>query len=333
MRPLVLLALFAVLFVFPGRLRAGEDASLQRAIAERMEMVRGGMHKSLRPGDAWERNAALLREKKEAILPHLDPYLADPNPEVRADCVRLLLGVHLLTDSSAARKQVADRLLRMAADNPADGKAIYPRMLIFRQSDFSEEARTAVRKKFLEYYADREKEGAAFSSLILLEGIANIKEDAELLHKLVEEKSDDSMQAKMTSGTGVWWGKLSWQASKALARMGDAKETSRCLEMADSADPNQRVMTLFPQIAYIRQPSVVEYFKKHLFSEEMWQKPSNHSGDNLRDYAREIVGQLSDMVEGFPIESFRFATGKTDQQIILEVKQWFEAHPDYSVIR
>ena len=210
------------------------------------------------------------------------------------------------------KQKVSERLIKAIVDSDASviGSA-YEWLFSLEKEDFNEYAKETIRNSLAKSQPD--------GRMIKICGIADIKEELPLLEELLIEKDNVSYTTK-------WYYKTSWYARLARARMGIKEDIEECIKLSESVeDLDERVVRIFPDIGYIKQPEIIEYFKKYLESDERMPPLSSIVPGSL--YASRVVHILAETLENFPIKQ-KDARNYMEEEIelcrkwILEQKEW-----------
>lgn len=295
----------------------------------------------------------LAKRYGTALVPYLEEYLADPCDRVRREIYEYLVIVGLDSNDVVARQAIVYKLLN--ALTSGDETKVYPAktLLQFTSVDFTEQAKELVRKElrrvllFTNRYQRRD--------FILLAGVADLKSELPLLKQFIDEREEGLklkrarevkeiqkvcagrlrfLRAQRMGLERQWWqGTRVWAALRARARMGVKEDIQRCIELVD-AHPNEdrKGSELLRELAYVRQPEVVDYIYDYLKSDkvEKW-KGRDVIG---RSYAERAAMALVEMLPGFParkglagadagtIKRCRKWMAEQKQKLEQEEKQW-----------
>jgi len=327
-------------------LEAAQENEIRDALSTCMNQVRQRIPDECSKVDA-------VREKYGlAIVPFLEEYMADVNEHVRWQSYRSMILVGVDSNDVVARRGIVYELLTGMQGDVRNRGYLANRLLQFEAADFSTEAKQLVQRQFewaLDGGMTREPR-----DIFLLVGVADLKSELPRLKQFVEEREQEVTRSRAReveerqkslggSGSGPggpqrwlerqWWqGTLVWAALRARARMGIKEDIQRCIELADS-HPNEdyKVSHFLKELAYVRQPEVVDYIYDYLKSDkvEKW-KARDVIGNS---YAERAAMALAEMLPGFPgrkdiggdaktIERCRKWMAEQRQKLEQEKKQW-----------
>jgi hypothetical protein len=111
-------------------------------------------------------------------------------------------------------------------------------------------------------------------------------------------------------------------------RMGVKEDIQRCTELVEShPDEDYRVTRLLHQLAYIRQPEIVNHLHKYLNSD----KSERYKGPDamVKTYGQRAAMALAEMLEGFP---GREDIGG-DQETIERCRKWMSEQTEWEITR
>jgi len=126
--------------------------------------------------------------------------------------------------------------------------------------------------------------------------------------------------------------------------MGVSEDITRCIELVESC-PRERtkIIKVFDEITYVRQPEVIEYLRDYL-DRDVWEAlPSN--GDQKFSSAYHVAGHLAKMLHGFPSihndemeRRIRTSPGgitfqELDGIYVQLCRDWMKIHKTWDIIR
>jgi hypothetical protein len=291
------------------------------------------------------------------LLPPLRRYARDENPAVAFEASRSMFFLLKSADNLPDRQKIVDCLIEMLnEDYHTDLRcdAVRPMLVLSRASDFTPGAKQILQSWVASICDGTYKNPYQIQEIILLVGIANVQSQLARLGELVG-RWDDRLRQMHQREIGEWhkqmvaYGenpprglqasgellrkKTYWQSSslwdvlRARARMGMKEDIRRCIEMAEShPDPNYRAAYLFDQLAYIRQPEVVEYLRSYLDDNRV---PVRRSKDVVvASYAARAASALAGMFENPPIKSYQ-----TRPENILTLQKWMAEQKTWRIVR
>ena len=262
------------------------------------------------------------------LLPHLCPYMEADNLKVQFQVVTAIGGILSTCRELKERQQVVDGLTQWFCNPKCLAQPYIEELLSkVRSEDFSESARTALFEELREAQADAKRHPGALNTCILVVGTADVREALPVLADGAYKSSDD-VETILATRTG-WRSSCAWAALRARARMGVEEDIELCLRFARAfPDRDEHARFLSKDLAYVRQPQVVEYIRPFLFSDHL-----EDVGGSI-DVTPQSEGQwaataLGQMLEGFPWTR-DFSPGESALE---ECRAWMKGRTEYSLIR
>jgi hypothetical protein len=323
---------------------------IARELAACMDVVRTHTY------DGAELNSM---EKKYglAMLPALRQCACDPDSEVARQAYGLILRLAGSAKDEATRQRIIELLVADLKDYRTNGTSdfVTRRLLEFSAVDFSDEAKVDLHEMLS---APRDRRYAPIGGIILMAGVADMKSELPHLQAIVDseredkkasyQKRIDAIEREIAGFSGVkrgppvsmveerkriqrqtyWQDSILWFVMRARARMGVKEDIQQCIEMAEShPDPNYRAERVFEQLAYVRQPEVVEYLRRYLNSDR---PPPFHGYDVVPVSEAERAGSaLQQMLENWPVKTY----GHLMPQQLREARKWMADQKEWKIIR
>lgn len=324
-------------------LRPAEEKEIRDILSACMEQVRQ------RIPDECGRVDSIRKEYGVGLIPYLEDYVTDACSLVRWQAYRSMILIGLDTEELRMRKEIVEKLLVRIRHDPSNDGYLSKRLLQFRAADFSATSRQMVRAQM----GRALKDGTEFEQrdFILLAGVADLKSELPGLQRLIDEKEEGLkrnrakeleeqrkrilMRGKSPSRWDrvvlgkQWWEKtVAWAALRARARMGVKEDISRCIQLVDT-HPNEdyKVRSFLTELAYVRQPQVVDYLRNYLNSDK--KEPDDPPDVIGEAYASRAARALSEMLRGFPNKKGRGA----DPATIERCRQWMTQRKQWDIIR
>lgn len=258
------------------------------------------------------------KEKKVKLLNELENYSNDPSDFIRLTTISLMYEVAEVSDDADTNQDVVNILSQKITDPSLLVSSSAVKLLSrFKKEHFNSSAKAAIMGGF-------KKNNSPDLAIIKLLGVAGVESSIVDLKKLVKEHSKEDSLPKV----GKWYGKLTWGAYLALARMGDRSALDYVIHRVDSEqDEVIKVTQLLKDIAYTRQPGGADYIEKYLFSEERLSAAcGGDQGPRVSGYA---VYNLAGMIEDFPLP---YRPGYSDKEIEL-ARTWMRANSNYKITK
>jgi hypothetical protein len=139
-------------------------------------------------------------------------------------------------------------------------------------------------------------------------------------------------QARVQKGAAgfTWYYTAGWAARLARARMGVREDIERCLELVESVqDANERVLRLFHDVGYIRQPQAIEYLKTYFLSD--LRLPPTNSGELGEPVANYLMPILANALRDFPVASREGRTYSEEERETC--RKWMAEQKGWDIIR
>ena len=312
-------------------LAAGVDEAPGKMKAEVGEAVRGyGTPRSWdvngRPADGNDTptvNAVVDRYGLD-VLPELRPFMQEPDRSVQSGVSSALDLLARKAETPDERKQLADEVLRWFCDPKCQEIVVLVKIADEIGSQYySDELKDGLHDRLA---ASLEKSyGQERVYLVRMAGIVDLKEALPLLgEQAFKEFPHDQSIVKAFGGGG----RLHWDALRARARMGVKEDIQLCLQFAE-ATTDQAILAgfIFEQLAYLRQPEIVEYLKPFAFRDDAAVKAEHDIVEAL--YCDKAVEALAYMIEGFPLQP-----GLPPMEGDVErCREWLRNHPKYTLRR
>jgi hypothetical protein len=128
--------------------------------------------------------------------------------------------------------------------------------------------------------------------------------------------------------------KRKWKIALALARMGEEKCLSYCLNKVKKAPVDDNVVGyVLPDLLYTRQKAAVDYCVALLYSDEKRCRSANPNAPEAILCAYRIIELLAPVILDFPISvnpAIGLASDSYPETLQL-AREWLKAHPDYRI--
>ena len=262
---------------------------------------------------------SILAADPKGVLGKLILFEQDPSPSVRHSAYTIAWQIARRNEDVRIRQEVVRRLLIASNDpEPLVWQQASMRLLSFNAEDFSGAAKSLVRERISEYTPKRE--------MVLVAGVANIQGEMNRLRKMLIDESG----YEKGPHSGRWYGTVGWAARLALSRMGSEEDIAHAISMVVAEpDPVIRVTRLLNDLAYIRQPQVIEILKRYLqIDERLPRIKETVPGTRYCQYALNLLAQI---LEGFPIRSV--GPGGYSQSEIDNAREWMNTQLNRKIIR
>ncbi len=275
--------------------RAGEE--LAKLLTPYMGGVAGGKIQTIE-------SRQLLGFDPNVALPQFEAYEKDPNASVR----RLAYSFEWQYTIGGPpgewhRRTTVERMAKALSDPALEVRTEVRQLLATLDSeDFTDYAKDAIRRLL------KDKPNPD-GGVILLTGVAQIRDQKPYLRGLIAQQHPASLQARL-----------------ALARMGDKEQIAECIRLA-KAEPDlvRRASVLPHQLAYTRQPEVIPVLNEYLLSDK--RLPSVKDGvPGIRccEYALWVLART---LEGFPVAD-KGTVGYSQEQIDT-ARQWMKTQTKF----
>jgi len=264
---------------------------------------------------------SILVADPKGVLGKLRLFEQDPSARVRHSAYTIAWQIAKRSEDLRIRQEVVRRLLIASNDTEQlVWQQASMRLLSFNAEDFSGAAKSLVRERISEYTPKRKRE------MVLVAGVANIQGE---MNRLREMLIDESGYEKGPH-SGRWYGTVGWAARLALSRMGSGEDVAYAISMVEAElDPVIRVTRLLNDLAYIRQPQVVEILKRYLeIDERLPMIKATVPGTRYCQYALNLLAQI---IEGFPVRSV--GPGGYSQSEINFAREWMNTQLKRKIIR
>jgi hypothetical protein len=262
----------------------------------------------------------------KALVPHLATFFSHTSPKVRQDMYGLVGWLGANTSRPSVRRDAVDRLAgvlkREGTGRRSPAGVVTWALLRFSPGDFSDRAKEHI-AEFLRVPSESRE---LTSKIIRIVGLADIRSQIPTLKGLLS----DEIRYRSRSSTP---GPASWEARKALARMGSVEDIERCIEIVESAtDPRMRVAIGLGDLSYIRRREIVEYLLKYLHDDTEFTPIGSEEavryGSLTYTYAHFAASALHEMIRDFPLQK---RPGFCTQEDIRTCREWMAAHRDYEL--
>ncbi|MDD5435446.1 MAG: hypothetical protein PH343_08460 [Nitrospira sp.] len=289
-----------------------------------------------------------IRESKPHIKFNIDEYILSIDDKLALDSLKLyeddtskdvrdkayFLGHRVAKSSSITRirQEMTSRLVKgLNSDELLLWQHTGKWLLDYTNADFTASTKQNIHNLFVKFAKDCHGTAPDMRAydIVLIAGTANIIEEMDNFNKLLFDETN----WKNTS----WYIAVGWAARLARARIGSQLDMDRCIKLVDS-EPNitKRANPLLQQLAYIRQPAVIESLKKHLNSDEQLPLPNNAEIKQIssRNYAAYAAAALAEMLSDFPIkdETKKICFSYTEEDIKL-IRKWMSEQKEFKIIR
>jgi len=236
--------------------------------------------------------------------------LHDPREQVKFQAYSLLKKTGRSLKDKSKRQYVTTKMCEALDSDPAWAARD---MLGFLAIDFNEEAKAHIRKRLATEYESLQSQGHCFSDVILLTGVTDDRSQLKLLRRIHEE----TLKIKPPEKLGKY-AIRHYYALRARARMGVKEDIRECIRLVESITEEYLRVTSLEQLAYVRQPEIVEYIKGYLDSDKV--ASGEPYGKDVLDYpyALEAARVLDKMLVDFP----RRANTETQREWMNEQEVW-----------
>ena len=301
-----------------------EEAPPDLAEAMSQSLSLKNMKASERPADAvWP--AQMGENHGLALVPHLRRYMENQEKGIQFSVIEAMSGIKRACETPAQRRQLVDELVRwFCLPGCREPRRIVGVLDEMRAEDFSDSAKEALCARLVE---SMEKPRLVDErSAALAVGIADVRKALPLLAKQSFKKTDD-VQSIASAGRR-WFDSVRWHWLRARARMGVEEDILLCIRLVEAMPKEcDRATLMFEQLAYVRQPEIVEHLKSYAFRDDV---AVQAEGDILGTlYCEKAIEALAYMIEGFPLEPGRSCYGDR----IEECREWLRNHPKYTLRR
>lgn len=330
------------LLVFANPRLAGDGDIISMLKAKMQSERRGEPRLNIRITDEQLREA-----DPNQVLAALAPYEKEEDWSVRHAAHAYLVRTATLHPTTRVRREVVGRLIDSAYTKQESSNEV-ELLMRFTAKDFDERAKGVIRQAMA-----KDRIGVA---TIRLCGVANLQDQLPRLEALLIDEvayaNDPNLRvsAAMKKYGALdeqtrrfyeerlrmlhrllptkWYRTLSWEARLARARMGVKEDIARCIELAErEEDKRERVLTILPQIGYIRQPEAIEYLRKYLESDERLPR----MGGRRQPYADRVMYILAECLEDYPIEQRPgFTYGPEEIELC---RKWMAGRTEWKIIR
>lgn len=283
----------------------------------------------------------LKRADPNELLATLAPYAQDTNRSVRSSAYAWLARVATLHPTPVVRQQAVSQLVESVYDQKDGNGAEW--LMQFTAEDFNTGAKDVIRQA-----TSKERIGVL---TVRLCGVANMQDQLPRLEALLIDEvafvNDPNVRVSSAAGyedwdphakelqvqlerrfPSKWYHTVGWEARLARARMGVKEDIAKCIELAEREENKaERVLTILPQIGYIRQPEGIQYLRTYLESDERLPR----LGAIRLSYASRVMNILAESLEDYPIKpkpSFNY----TDEEIEL-CRKWMADETNWKIIR
>jgi hypothetical protein len=250
-----------------------------------------------------------VKKHGAALLPELETLYAD---EGMRDRLHEML-IYLAQDGadSGARGAAVLALVRYRLRGPhcpGDYDGWGGRV---RSADFTEEARGMLREELDSQIASK---GTPEPGVITLIGASGATSQLPKLRNLIPLYKQQADPAGLPPQPSQFYLHF-YPPLLACARLGDKESINKCIDLIEALPDDEKVLNL-ETLSYVRQPEVVEYIKKFLFSDS---KEHRSSRDVIEmSYAARATQALLKMLPDFPY----MAPLEERRKWMSEQKQW-----------
>lgn len=298
------LTLFSALLILPELTRAQLP---KEVLHGHMSRVRSGQTPPLSI-------STLNIDSPQAVLSHLQVYLNDSLPTVRAAAADIVYFVSINASDPSDRMLGVYLLLQTYREDDAALNATRLTYLqAYTQEDFSSFARNAVRDLV-------RREPAYFDRIMRLAGFLQLRDLIPDIRPWTQPGNPSAIR---------------WSALISMARLADSTAIAVVLKRATSLPLNDDVVyKLFPDLIYTRSPQLIAYVVEALHQNQ----PNCLAADPERevpiDCGYRIMEQLAPVIKDFPIESDESGDLKTDNypEALESTRLWFRANPGYTIL-
>lgn len=269
----------------------------------------------------WVDDKDLAEADANEIISFLEPYKKDNDFFIKEIAFKSELRLAALHQQNISLRQkiVDDVVDAQLEPNQTLNPHPYMWLMGFRARDFGDETKAKI---FDELKRKPSKQ------IIEICGVADIKEGLPLLKELL---IDEIAYAADPNRRTQWYLTIGWSARLARARMGVQEDINRCIELAESELKGKppRILRLFHDIGYIRQPEAIDFLMTYVFSDEtIGQVKPTVPGEPVASY---VMGILVDSLENFPIKK-REERGYKPEEIEL-CRKWMSEQKEWKIIR
>ncbi len=268
----------------------------------------------------WIDDKDLAKADANEIITFLKPYKEDDTFLIKERAIKLELRLAALHQQDRIlRQKIVDDIVDAQLElNKILNPHPYKWLLGFMAKDFGSETKA---KLFDELKKRPNKQ------IIEICGVADIKEGLPLLKELF---IDEIAYATDPNRHTQWYLTIGWSARLACARMGVQKDIKRCIELAElelNGKP-PRILHLFHDIGYIRQPEAIDLLMKYVFSDERLSEVSPPvPGEPVASY---VIDILAECLRDFPVKK----GGRRYKQEKIELcRKWMSEQTEWKIIR
>lgn len=242
-------------------------------------------------------------------------YLSDSVERIRAKAYNIIKRIGLKSANNAVRQRVVDRLIS-GIDDQSSGISgnISEGLSGFNKGDFTNQAQTNLTAKVVATTPHLDQ-------VIKLVGYLEVQNSGANLNQIIG--SNTRFRNK-------------WVARLALARMGDQGATDYLVGKIGGAPINDDfIYDIVPDLVYTRQKTIFQFLEGIIASDTEDCRSANPDSNAQILCGYRVMEYLAPAIEGFPITVDEFGDVEIDdyQQALLDVRSWFQANPNYTVLK
>jgi hypothetical protein len=248
------------------------------------------------------------------VLEGLAPYTKDTTALIRSKAYLLIQQVGIHSKDVGIRQHSVEQLIAAGIDiDHSNVGNVLTLLTTFSRDDFSDKAKDSFRALMV-------SESTHISRIFELAAFLELQDQIEFIRPYMEP------------GTAK---EIRWSATISLARLNDLIATEDIMSRVKKMKINDNVIDgVFPDLAYTRHKTVIDYLVVALKSDE---KNCTSSGESATPIpcGYRIMEQLAKAVKDYPLELDASGDIKTNdyKQALVTVRKWFDAHPNYEINR
>lgn len=259
------------------------------------EKLKGDLHKYIhgdRSQDEYKRfGEEYIKKHPAAVLKSLNRYRSSNDSKVRWKASALSQRVGVDSIDPKIRGQVTGLLIKdmKDADNFVNQTAAR-NLLSYFVEDFTNASKAMLHELLMEGgVTGLTKNGLPVKYVVMVVGVAGMKEEFEYLETLVGDEDD-------------WprgWGTANSAAVLARARLGSEADAMRVVEHFRKIKFPRPMIGFLEELAYARHPVTIEVLMEFLESDERVPATSDIGTPAYNQFA---LDYLADILEGFPVK-------------------------------
>jgi hypothetical protein len=291
-----------MLFSFVASAQSG-DASLKSYFSE----IQNGKYSAIP-------KFLLVPENVSTTLKNIIPYLKDSSANVRAKAYLIVQRAAHGVNETSIRQNAVTKLIQACKDNDSGNVGLALGYLEgFTKKDYTKASQDTLVKLF-------KRRIPHYDKLIRLIGFLEIKAVQEDLQTLSQQTTAIKKER--------------WSAMLALARMGDVGAIQNMMMRVKKLPINDDVVyEIFPDLVYSRSKEAFNYLVQLLYSDDKNCEPAGADGKGKIPCAYRIMEMLAPAIVGYPLKVDDSGDIITKDYVaaLKTSRNWFTAHPDYSI--